>query len=282
MPFREGFEQVFETVRAATVNSLPGQTIECYWLKDVYHAGRITDDILSGLQESSLCIADVTGNNPNVMWETGYAMALGKPTILIGQQVEQLPFDLKDHRILPYSLDRLEGLATTLAEAVRQTMARYEIDVPAEPERPVGLGSQTIAVTGTTQAHPARARRRVASILQPYLAAQTLWYCGGVGEIDECAIDYLLGQEQQVVTVGYHRYDYSQRVRDLMVQRKVMFLDASVESLPKGISGPSERDVLFCLRADLVILFWDGRSSGTKQLVDFFQDSGKNLLIAYV
>jgi nucleoside 2-deoxyribosyltransferase len=191
MPFREGFERVYETVRAAAANSLPAQTIECYWLKDVHHAGRITDDIVTGLQESSLCIADVTSNNPNVMWETGYAMALRKPTILIGQEVEQLPFDLKDHRILAYSLGRLEDMASTLAESVRQTMARYDIAVPSESDRPLGPVSQTIAVTGTMRAHPARAKRRVVSVLQPYLSEKTLWYCGSVGEVDECAMDYM-------------------------------------------------------------------------------------------
>ena len=36
------------------------------------------------------------------MWELGYAMAMGKPTILIGQSTEALPFDLKIHRVLAY------------------------------------------------------------------------------------------------------------------------------------------------------------------------------------
>jgi len=282
MPFGEEFEPVYETVHSATARALPGQPIECYWLKDVLHAGRITDDIIAGLRESSLCIADVTGNNPNVMWETGYAMALGKPTILIGQRVEHLPFDLKNYRILPYRLDRLDDVPGLLSEAVRQTLSRYDIERPDESEPIREPLAQTIAITGSMRAHPARTRKRVATILQPYLSAKNLWCCGSVGEVDECAIDYLVDNGQNVVAVGYNRYDYSQRVRNLVSERKVMFVDASVESLPRSIVGPSERDILFYLRADLIILFWDGQSSGTKQLIDFYQVSGKNVLIAYL
>src|ERR1700730_12701180 len=105
MPFRSDFDSVFACVRAAASGALGSGTIECYWLKDVYAAGRITEDILQGLKDATLCVADLTENKPNVMWETGYAMALGKPTILIGQSVETIPFDLKNHRILEYQID---------------------------------------------------------------------------------------------------------------------------------------------------------------------------------
>src|SRR5207248_2647140 len=77
MPFGEAFDPVFRAVRNTVAGAVPGQPIDCYWLKDVHAAGRITDDIVAGIQKAALCVSDVTRSNPNVMWETGYAMALG-------------------------------------------------------------------------------------------------------------------------------------------------------------------------------------------------------------
>ena len=123
MPFPEAFDAVFRAV-SETARAIGGeQTFECYWLKDVHAAGSITDDIIHGLTEATFCIADVTGHNPNVMWESGYAMALAKPTILIGQDVVSLPFDLKSHRVLEYSPEGLELLKPRLAKAIKDTLA---------------------------------------------------------------------------------------------------------------------------------------------------------------
>ena len=281
MPF-EGFDQAYQAVQKATSTALPDQSIECYWLKDARHAGRITDDIITGLRESALCVADVTGNNPNVMWETGYAMALGKPTILIGQLVEKLPFDLKDHRILPYRPEALEKLADDLSEAVRQTMARYDIGEQAVRQPQAERGSLVIAVTGTMQARQARVRRRISEILPHYLSPETLWYCGGRGETDESVARFLVQHDQRLVVVGWDRYDCSPYLLELVRSRKAAFLDASLERLPKGLTGSSPRDILFCTKADLVILFWDAQSLGTRQMAQYFQESGQNYLLAHV
>src|SRR5882757_9803649 len=102
MPFVEPFNEVFDAVKDVAHDTVEDSNFQCYWLKDVHAAGLITDDILRGLTEAAFRIADLTGNNPNVMWETGYAMALGKPTILIGQDVASLPFDLRGHRVVEY------------------------------------------------------------------------------------------------------------------------------------------------------------------------------------
>ena len=126
MPYQKEFDPVFETARKAA-NLVPDDEVSCHWLKEVHAAGKITDDILESLHEADLCIADVTGNNPNVMWETGFAMALGKPTILIGQRIEMLPFDLKIHRVLNYELAALDVLQEKLSKAIKQTLMRYDL-----------------------------------------------------------------------------------------------------------------------------------------------------------
>src|SRR5262249_33139740 len=100
--------------------------------------------------------------------------------------------------------------------------------------------------------------------------------------VDQTALAYLLEHNQQVVVVGYHHYDLWEGGRELVEKSEVQFLDASLESLPKGLTGPSARDVLFAAKADLVALFWDGKSPGTEETLRYYQEHGKTLLLGFI
>jgi nucleoside 2-deoxyribosyltransferase len=282
MPFRVEFDRVFALVQDAVKGALPDKTFECRWLKDDHAAGRITDDILDALYRSTLCVADLSGSNANVMWETGYAMALGKPTILLCQDLQVLPFDLRVHRVLEYRLQDLEGLRHRLSEAVRQTLAKHAIRLEGPASSTKLATGLTIAVTGTMRVSPARATHRIQTVLHPYLGLDASWYCGSQGGVDEIALSLLLANDERVVTVGYHRYDMSETVRGMISRGKLGFVDASMETIPRGLQGFNEREALFMLKSDLIILFWDGDSTGTRELVRQFQEEGKNLLVAFI
>jgi hypothetical protein len=284
MPFAESFDPVFKVVNGVAATAVQDITFECHWMKDVFAAGRITDDLVRALDEATFCIADVSGNNPNVMWETGYAMALGKPTILIAQDIACLPFDLKTHRVLSYEVGNPEGLKKNLAKAIRDTLARYELKGAGKQQshKPAKASQKTVAVSGSMRAIEASVNRKVEVVLSPYLSETTLWLTGSVGTVDVNVIRFLLEKNQNICAVGYHRFDCDPAVRQLIKEERVRFIDASVETIPKGIKGPSERDILFCIKSDLVILFWDGKSEGTKNLVDYYQNQGVATLLAFV
>lgn len=282
MPYQTAFDPVFAAIRQAVMDAAPDDMIECFSLKEVQAAGRITDDIVRALHGAALCVADMTDNNPNVMWETRYAMALGRPTILVGQSIQRLPFDLKVHRVLEYDPGKLVAFVPALAEAVRQTLARYEIRAEPLPERKSAATGQVVAVTGSMNAHPARTRQRISRMLRPYLSPETVWLCGSNGVTDELAIDFLLEHQQRVAAVGYNQYDLSARVREHVRAGLVQFVDASLESLPKGVAGPTERDTLFLVKSDLVLLFWDGASRGVAGLLDYFRRQDRHVLLAFI
>ena len=193
-----------------------------------------------------------------------------------------LPFDLKVHRVLEYDRADVSALAPGLAEAVRQTVSRHAIATVSHSELQAGTSAPVIAVTGSTSVHQGRARRRIESLLQPYLALNALWYCGSYGDADELAIDWLMENGQSVVAVGYNQFDHSSEVRKAIDAGRIQFLDASVESIPRVLSGPSERDTFFAAKADLVVLIWDGTSGGTGLLVDYYKQNAKSLLIGFV
>ena len=59
--------------------------------------------IYNQISKADLIVADVTGKNPNVFYEVGYAHALGKKTILMTQDTDDIPFDLKHYPHIVYS-----------------------------------------------------------------------------------------------------------------------------------------------------------------------------------
>ena len=75
----------------------------CVRADDIFAPGPIINDILRSIQESDYIIADLTEQNPNVYYELGLAHASGKPVILITQNIDSLPFDLRHQRIIEYS-----------------------------------------------------------------------------------------------------------------------------------------------------------------------------------
>lgn len=190
MPFQSSFDAVFATVKDAASHTISEAGFECYWLKDVHAAGRITDDIIKGLSDAAFCVSDVSGHNPNVMWETGYAMALGKPTILIGQDIASLPFDLASHRVLAYSMEALDELKPRLIKSIRDTLAKYELRGTGSVALPATTRAnrKTIAVTGSMDANEAAVTRRVQSMLTPYLSDSTSWLTGSMGTVDLVAV----------------------------------------------------------------------------------------------
>ena len=64
----------------------------------------ILNDIITSIRNSSVIIAEITPDNPNVFYEVGYAHALAKPTILLCEKGirNKLPFDISGFRTIFY------------------------------------------------------------------------------------------------------------------------------------------------------------------------------------
>jgi nucleoside 2-deoxyribosyltransferase len=119
MPFDPSFDDVYSMIKLSVESAFADQEIKCFRLDEAKPAGRITDRLLKELESSSICVADLTGNKPNVMWEVGYAMALSKPLLIITQETTSLPFDLKDMQSLQYDRNHLSA---SLGKALKQSL----------------------------------------------------------------------------------------------------------------------------------------------------------------
>lgn len=97
----------------------------------------ITDDIEKYVEKSDIVIVDITGNNPNVMYEFGFALGKGKNPILICQKhwAPKRPFDISDMRYLEYEYnwqgieDLNKGLKKFIEETLKQ-LKKQKTDKP--------------------------------------------------------------------------------------------------------------------------------------------------------
>jgi hypothetical protein len=139
MPFAPEFDDVYALIKNAVEAAAASESSRCFRLDESRPAGRITDRLVSELRAATICVADLTGLKPNVMWEVGYAMALSTPTILITQSNEHLPFDIKDMQCIQYDRARLNAtLGASLKGSIIDTLGHMATTKVRPPgERPV-------------------------------------------------------------------------------------------------------------------------------------------------
>lgn len=65
----------------------------------------ILERVFNQINKADVIVADMTGRNPNVFYEVGYAHALGKVVLLLTQKVDDIPFDLKHRQHFVYGND---------------------------------------------------------------------------------------------------------------------------------------------------------------------------------
>ncbi|MBL8802691.1 MAG: hypothetical protein JNN27_11880 [Planctomycetes bacterium] len=121
MPFDMKFAAVHESIKRATAEC----GLRCLRADDIWEDTTIVQDIFSLIYRAQVVVVDFTGRNANVMYETGVAHTLGKHVIPISQSLEDVPFDMRHHRVLRYlsNGEGLSKLAADLASKLRQVSA---------------------------------------------------------------------------------------------------------------------------------------------------------------
>ncbi|MFD1104213.1 hypothetical protein [Sphingobium olei] len=113
MPFDAAFTPVYDSIREAA----EAAGLRCRRADDIWENPAIIQDVVSLIDRSRVVICDCTGRNPNVFYEAGIAHTLGREVILITQSGQDIPFDLRHLRYIPY-LNNGEGRAS-LSAAIR-------------------------------------------------------------------------------------------------------------------------------------------------------------------
>lgn len=122
MPFSSRFNDVYDLV----IKSFENQFDVCIKRADTLPFDRrhIYDKIVTAIEIADLLIADLSGKNPNVFYEVGYAHARGKIVIPISST--KLPFDVAGFTTIFYKLSDLSTLRKTLFNCISEVLERVE------------------------------------------------------------------------------------------------------------------------------------------------------------
>ena len=147
MPFASAFSVLYEQVLKPAVED---KGLECIRGDEVFTKPQITHEIWSQIRSCRLVIAELTGKNPNVLYELGLAHAIGKPAITITRDEDDVPFDLRALRFLGYDTsDPFWG------EHLRESLGNMIQAILTEPGHgPVFDGIDTDVAFPTTRPVP--------------------------------------------------------------------------------------------------------------------------------
>lgn len=122
MPFSEKYDDVFFVAMAPASDEIGAACIRVD--KDDF-SGDIVERIKKHIEESIAVIADLSESRPNVLYELGYAHALGKPVVHItSTSTSELPFDVRNWSTLKYEVGRTHKLREILSTRLKSILGQ--------------------------------------------------------------------------------------------------------------------------------------------------------------
>ncbi len=121
MPFKDTFNEVYtDHIKPLIETQL--ESVECVRIDEKPKLNcSIVANIKKAISHCTFAIADITGLNPNVFYEVGYAHGQNKKVILIKHKcIGKLPFDISHLPVIVY--DRNAGYSG-LQNIIKQTIA---------------------------------------------------------------------------------------------------------------------------------------------------------------
>jgi len=146
MPFASEFDDIYEFGIKGACDDVG---VYCERVDEQIFQGSIVERIYNQIAHADVIIADMTGKNPNVFYEVGYAHALGKHTILLTKEASDIPFDLKHLSHIVYN-SKITELKSQLSKRVEyfafQNLCPKQYDLNLEiyyEGQPLSMGNVT-------------------------------------------------------------------------------------------------------------------------------------------
>jgi len=119
MPFKKDMDDVFYYGIQQPVRSAG---LLCERVDQEAFIGDILDQVKKKIETAAVVIAELSGANPNVYLEVGYAWGNGRPTILLIKDDQELRFDVRGQRCLKYQ--RIMELEESLKKELKELKSR--------------------------------------------------------------------------------------------------------------------------------------------------------------
>ncbi|RIV21376.1 hypothetical protein DYU11_18390 [Fibrisoma montanum] len=102
---------------------------------EMEEGGSITNQVVKAILEDDLVVANLTGLNPNVMYELAIRHGVNKPVIAIVEKGTSLPFDINQERTI-FFVNDFEG-GEELRSALRKAVRRITEGSSKETDNPI-------------------------------------------------------------------------------------------------------------------------------------------------
>lgn len=121
-PFDAAGQRVHDTVSRA----LSELGIVVFRLDAVDTGAIWANAITDAIRSADFLVADLSHQNPNVIYEIGFAHALRKPTFILmsSDSKASLPSDLAGYQYIVYDADNMRSLSDDLRRATKGLIAR--------------------------------------------------------------------------------------------------------------------------------------------------------------
>lgn len=181
MPFDPKFREVYVEVYKPVCDR---NDLDCWRVDEISRPGSITRDIVEGIIDAEVVIADLTSQNPNVFYELGIAHSVGNKTIMTAQTLRDVPFDIRSYRVLIYeqTISGSRQLADDLDKAIKELLAAMD-----RTSNPVQEAVASRSPIGSRRKTPLLKYVDVAllpSQMQHWLRANNIVYVEDVASID--------------------------------------------------------------------------------------------------
>jgi len=129
MPFSSDFKNQWELAFVPAIESV--KLTPYRGDEESLGTNMIMKDVTQSIYNAQIIVADLTGRNPNVMYELGLAHAAKKPVIMLAQSEDDIPFDIRHIRYIKYNEKDLNKLRSELAVRIQSTLSQtssYDVD----------------------------------------------------------------------------------------------------------------------------------------------------------
>ena len=123
---RKRSDTIFEIILAPILKGLGYESVRADMINQ---PGMITSQIIDHLIKDELVIADLTGNNPNVLYELAVRHTVQKPVVQIMSSGEKLPFDIGQNRTIFFDYGDLKSV-----ESLKESLKKQILSIEQNPE----------------------------------------------------------------------------------------------------------------------------------------------------
>lgn len=224
MPFKENLKEIYTEVYKPTCND---NDIDCWRVDEIARPGSITRDIVEGILDAEIIIADLTTKNPNVFYELGIAHSTGNKTIMTAQSTDDVPFDIAAYRVIFYehTLNGCKKLRNQLDLAIKELLAA--LNRTSNPFQEVVASRGGFRVKGRTPIINEIAFKFLSTALKNLFKKEQILYVEDLGKLNLEEISKIegFGKESlsQLCTIisKFELYDNVKEFHDFVINKKL-------------------------------------------------------------